>query len=211
MVNAMSHRGDEPTVVDSRTFSYTLDAHDRIVAVNAEWEAFARENGAPTLPERVIGTTLWQYLADVDTRYHYAQLFWHARAYGETIRLPYRCDAPGLVREMEMEIIPYADGRLELRTSMRRQRARAPAPLLDADVLRSEELIIMCGWCKRVELGGAWYDIDELRAQDPRFETELLPSVSHGMCDDCQAMTLVKLSQLTTGAPGRAGGREATA
>lgn len=166
------------------TCSYALDAHDRITAVNAAWGAFAAENDGPA-PQAVVGTSLWQHLADRTTCHLYGLLFGQVRASGRAVHVPYRCDAPGLVREMDLEIAPLGDRGLILHNRLVREVSREVAPLVSARVARSDQIVRMCGWCKRVEAHGAWLPVEEALAVEPLLCCDPVPRVSHGMCEAC--------------------------
>ena len=45
----------------------------------------------------------------------------------------------------------------------------------------------MCGWCSRVWAGGAWVEVEAAAGRLGLFERPLLPSMSHGICEDCYA------------------------
>jgi hypothetical protein len=43
----------------------------------------------------------------------------------------------------------------------------------------------MCAWCKRVDTDGCWLELDQAIARQRLFEAQLLPEISHGICEDC--------------------------
>ena len=49
---------------------YTVDLEGRITFMNRSWARFAQNNGAPQLGDEdtVIGTSIWEAIADVATR-----------------------------------------------------------------------------------------------------------------------------------------------
>ena len=49
---------------------YTVDLDGRITFMNRSWARFAQSNGAPQLGDEdtVIGTSIWEAIADVATR-----------------------------------------------------------------------------------------------------------------------------------------------
>ena len=178
---------------DDRLFVYRLDADDRIVAVNAAWSAFARENETAALPDSVVGSAIWRYIADATTRHIYRQLFEQVRARRQQVRIPFRCDAPALVREMELEIGPEPDGGLTIRSRIVAERARPAIPLLDPTLSRSGDMLRMCGWCKRVALDDAWHELEDAVTMQRLFHQPNMPEISHGICDRCETAMLALL------------------
>ena len=78
---ARRESGLVPVIAKQLIFRYRVDARDRLVFVDPLWLAFARENGAADLTEqRVIGRSLWDFVADAETIRLYREL--HARVRG---------------------------------------------------------------------------------------------------------------------------------
>jgi hypothetical protein len=184
---------------DARVFSYVVDGGDHIVALNAAWVAFAAENGAAGLEQSVIGSPVWRYIVDPATEHLYAHLFRQVRRSHVPVRVPFRCDAPGLVREMELEIAPGQERMLVLRAWVVRQRARASVALLDPRAPRSDALVRMCSWCKRVALGEAWVDVETAVAASRLFHRSPVPGITHAMCEDCEHELNGRLGSEPTG------------
>ncbi|MGZ8378569.1 MAG: hypothetical protein ACXWZS_04095 [Gemmatirosa sp.] len=178
---------DEPGAV-----SYALDADDRLLAVNAAWQAFAVENGgAPA--SAVIGTPLWQHVSDDAVRHLYARLFHRVRATQRPFRVPFRCDAPDAVREMTLDILPRPGGGLVLRSRIVREVERAPLLLLARHLPRSDDFLRMCGWCMRVDLEGTWHQVEDA-VTSARLLCEVpAPQVTHGICADCERVVFAAL------------------
>jgi hypothetical protein len=176
----------EEVTIGALAYAYTLDAQDRIASMDATWTDFAASNGAPTLPESVVGTKLWQHIADPTTRHLYQLLFREAREHTRELRVPFRCDAPALVREMELAITPTAEHGLLMTVRVLRQRPRAYVPFLDPSVPRTEAFVRMCGWCKRVHLEGRWYELEEAMQVSRLLCEAPMPGVTHGICAACE-------------------------
>lgn len=188
---------------DPRVVSYVLDADDRIVSVNVAWAAVAVENGAARLAESVVGSSLWSHIADRTTRHLYALLFRQVRATGAAVRVPYRCDAPSVVREMELQIATTRDraagGTLVLRSHVVAERVRAPVALLDPLAGRCDALVRMCGWCKRVALADRWVDAEAAITASRLFYHAPVPQVTHTICDACERATSALLDDEARG------------
>lgn len=62
----------------------------------------------------------------------------------------------------------------------------------DRRTIRSGSLLRACAWCKRVDVGGEWLEIDVALEPLRIFELKRLSAVTHGICDAChQTMTIV--------------------
>lgn len=77
-----------------------------------------------------------------------------------------------------------------------REEWREPVPLMDLALERTQDLIVMCGWCKKVDLGnGRWVEVEEAVNEKNLFNATRLPGISHGMCKECHEAFLRKLAQ----------------
>jgi hypothetical protein len=60
-------------------------------------------------------------------------------------------------------------------------------PLLDTRVRRGDDLILICAWCKRARLAeGGWVEIERAVEAMHLFQTDIMPGLTHGMCERCQ-------------------------
>ena len=166
---------------------YHLNADDEVVFVNEAWSRFASANGGDVLlPPMVLRRRLWDFIADASTRHIYRTLFERVRSRAETVRLTFRCDAPALRRLLELELAPLAAGGLLCCVHQLVEEARDPISLLDATRPRTEQLIRMCSWCKRVATpDGAWLQLEVAVTRFGMFVDELPPDLTHGVCPDC--------------------------
>ncbi len=175
-------------------YEYALDQDDRVTWVDVAWAEFARDNGAPTLPDSVVGTRIWDHFADTATASLYRLLFRHARDRQKSLHVPFRCDAPLQIREMELTILPSA---MNLRLSVRllAQRLRPYVPLLDPEVPRGDAFVRMCAWCGRVHLQAGWHDLESAMQVSGILCEVPLPAVSHGICEDCQQRVIEQIDR----------------
>ena len=90
--------------------TYHLDASDRIVAVDTAWIAFAAANGAPDLPDRVLGRPVWQFFSNLTVRELYRTLFRRVRETRDGVTLTFRCDSPDVRRFMSLTVECDDDG-----------------------------------------------------------------------------------------------------
>ena len=172
---------------DDRQFNYLVDASDRIVFANNHWYDFARENGAAHLNEKTVpGRVFWDFIVGRETRELYRVLMKSVRERGGTKTIPFRCDAPDRRRHMEMTISHGVDGRLAFTSRIIRQEERDPCPELFPTEPRSGDLLVMCGWCKKVRVDAVvWVEVEEAIKQLRLFHATALPRISHGICDPC--------------------------
>jgi hypothetical protein len=169
---------------------YRVNSRDELTYLNDEWGRFAAANaGAALTPERVLGRPLWDFITGLTADQLYRDLLARVRA-GHPARFPFRCDSPGVRRRMEMEVLPAAGGAVEFRAHTLAEEPRPPQPLLDAAAPRTSDLLRSCGWCRRVEVGGWWAEVEEAVRELGLFERAALPGLTHAVCGDCfEAMT----------------------
>ena len=169
-----------------RTFIYQVDADNRVVFVTPEWESFAQENQASHLDsETVCGQSLFGFVSDAETRHLYQMLIDKVRQGRRTIVIPFRCDGPHVRRFMELTISPWTDGQIQFEGRIVREEDRETVSLLDPSVSRSDEYVVVCSWCKRVDVSGAWVEVEEAVRALTLFDAIDLPQITHGMCVDC--------------------------
>lgn len=167
---------------------HRVNHHDQITFVNAGWKKFAIRNGMPAeMVVNVVGASLWRYISEPTSRNFYAVIMAKVRKTGQTIKLPFRCDSPGIRRFMELHIISLGENHLEFRSHLLRQERRKPVALLNPALPRDSKLLIMCAWCKRVK-ADEWMEVEDIVQKLKLFDTRPLPSLSHGICPDCKAL-----------------------
>lgn len=164
---------------------YRINAQDEIVYVNEAWDLFALSNGAPHLiAEHVLQRPLWEFISDATTRELYQQAIALTRQ-GRTLRFPFRCDSPQERRFMEMILSPYPGDMVTFRSITLRIEPRPCVPLLDMGGARTEGLVRMCSWCKRIAVDDTWVEIEEGITRLRLFERATMPQVTHGICEAC--------------------------
>ena len=163
---------------------YEIDAALRLTGVNERWCEFARENDAPgLLPPSVLGRPVLAG-SDLTTVHVYRQLFDRVRATAVPVSFGIRCDGPALRRWLKLTIASRGGG-FEVQSLLERAEPREAVALLVAPRLDDGSVVHMCSWCKRCDAGGAWLEVEDAVRALGLFEREVLPAISHGMCDDC--------------------------
>lgn len=177
------------------TIVYRVDAEDRIVSVNGAWNGFALANGGDAIvANRIIGRNLFEYITDATTRQLYRQMLARIRN-GQDLQYTFRCDSPDRRRLMEMEMrLVDDDGSVEFRAMPFEEHSRAPLWAPQADGAGDEELQRACGWCNRLEVEGAWLEIEEALPKLGVMEQRSPATLTHGMCPDCLARMLAELT-----------------
>jgi hypothetical protein len=165
---------------------YVLGPTDDLVEVGGGWDDFARREGAPGLADgRVLGQSLWAFVRDRTTRTLYRDLLARVRS-GRVVEFPLRCDSPDCRRWMSMRVRPLSGSQVEFRARVVRQEARPPAPVAEA-APESGRLVRACGWCRRVDAGGEWVEVEEAVARLGVFDRPSGPPLTHGICPGCLA------------------------
>ncbi|HQU84147.1 MAG TPA: hypothetical protein PKY59_13515 [Pyrinomonadaceae bacterium] len=164
---------------------YRIDSQDRIVYVNDNWHKFAEENDALELTKSsILYRSLWDFITDETSRHFYREVIQRVRA-DKPVFFNFRCDSPSHKRLMGMNI-SYESGEVVFQTDTIRLELRKPQSILDRNKQRSDEIVVICGWCKKINMGKMlWKEIEHAIAALKIFEAEKLPMLSHGMCNNC--------------------------
>jgi len=174
---------------------YRLDAHDAFVFVNTQWLMFARANQPPeTAQQSLVGSSLWDFIRDRETSHIYRLLLQRIRATRGRITIPFHADTANQVREMEMELIPFAEGLVQLRSTLVSLRDRGDEP--EGRHADPSELLILCSWCSNICTGeGKWADIEVGIRELDLFSMRTLPQLTHGICPSCRDIYLKGLPE----------------
>lgn len=179
-----------------RTLSarYRVASDLRIVWTSANWDSFARENGAPELAGgAVLGRSLWDFVEGSQTRAVYEVLLERVRDSGAEVTLPFRCDSPGVRRFMELRMTRPEDAEVELVAELIREETRAPVSLLDSGCPRAGDPIRICSFCKCVESrNGAWLEVEEAVEELGLEARTSLPPLLQAVCPACSEAAAAK-------------------
>ena len=104
---------------------------------------------------------------------------------GRTIRFTFRCDAPTLRRVLEMDASLPGDGTVRFLTRTLAEESRPAVPLLDPAAARSDDKVLVCGWCRKVAVGSTWEEVEKAVAELRLFEQVPMPRTTHGICEAC--------------------------
>ena len=182
-------------------FVYRIDTADIIVSVSDNWHSFAYNNAwdGDLQPESVVGSRLWDFIQDIETRHLYKTILDRVRA-GKSCRpIPFRCDSPAVRRFLELQFKALPDGQIEITSRIIRTEARNSVRLLDTDTPRSADILVICSMCKKIRVSpDQWAEIEEGLIQLRLFENDLMPSLSHGLCPVCFQVAMAELDEFDT-------------
>jgi len=83
------------------------------------------------------------------------------------------------------EVSRSKDENLDLEGRLIRSEKREPVPLFDLQVQRSDEIMVVCSWCKKMKAKDQWVEVETGVERLGLFNHSLLPQISHGLCESC--------------------------
>jgi len=180
---------------DPRRFIYAVDPADNIVFVNQDWLNFARDNDFYAVQrDAVIGDHLWHHVADPAVQHLYKTIFDRVRDGARLSDLAYRCDAPDCRRYMQMDICRLGGEMVRITSRIVREEFRDPVPLLSDFQDRSEDIVTICSFCKKVRMrADLWVEVETAIRRLGLAAAWPLPHLSHGICEACYADWEVQL------------------
>jgi hypothetical protein len=183
--------------LDQRSFIWTLDGADKIVDVNDAWLAFAAENTAPQLTaSAVLDQPVWRFIQGQETTYFYQQIFHRVRTGEAPVKFPFRCDSSDCRRFMEMKLALLPGDAIQFAAHILREEWRDPVDLLDASRNRSGEFVIVCSWCKKINIPGrGWGEIETAINALDLFGHHSMPRMTHTICESCLSALRLELPQ----------------
>lgn len=166
---------------------YKINAADEIVEVGGGWDMFAIENDSP--PELSSGSIIyrrfWDFVSGNTIEHVYRRMFSKVRA-GETLDFSFRCDSPSLRRFLVLQMKPLGDGGIEIVTETVCTEEREFQELFSINAPKAGEVVVACSWCNKIKTGeNVWQEAEDAVSELGLFEKDILPPLSHGMCDDC--------------------------
>lgn len=165
---------------------YEIDKADMITQIDGDWDDFACENQAPGLIRAsVLRTSLCSHVVGEEARQLYQQVFRQVRRLQASASIPFRCDSPKKRRFLRLQIDPLPDSRLQMTTLTEKIEDRPPVDLLDPTIARSDAVMKICGWCKKVKLPEErWVEVEDAINSLRLFDSKP-PQLSHGICPAC--------------------------
>ncbi len=184
--------------------AYVVEPAGRILAVNeGPWRRFGEVNGnGPwTDPATATGRSVFEGIADEATRAWYRALHDRLATTERGVAFHYRCDGPGVERDMLMTVTPLRrEARvvaLLYQSILLAERQRLPASFLRrsaAPPAAGEPLVAVCSFCNRVRVPADDEDAPWRRVEDYyRAGGTDDVGVTHGICAECLARELPPL------------------
>ena len=189
-------------MVEMASLEYTVDSNGILTSVSAGWDEFARQNDGHdrVFAADVLGRPLLHFIAGGTFKHLWATVMERVAASGHSVRLPYRCDAPGLIRRMELLIECAPAGALRFVSTVLETTDRPAGTVLAATVGRDHERMLwICSWCKRLEAQERWVEVHEAACEFGLFERDEVPDITHGLCPECERKILAELERATPG------------
>ncbi len=173
---------------------YRINKNDLIVFVNDAWGSFALENDAPEITaEKILYRSLWDFIDDETTRQLYKGIL-HAVRGGKFLQFNFNCDSASEIRLMEMTVSAEKDDGVQFQTRILQAKGRTEQKILNRNTQRTDELILICSWCKAIDIGNQeWKVLDEAISMLELFKQNKLPELSHGMCQSCYELIAKKM------------------
>lgn len=171
---------------------YTIDARDRIVAVNGEWLRFARPQGSvdADLPG-VIGRSIWELTPGGQVRQLWQLLYQRVRSVGAQVLVPMRVDTARERRLIEIELRPLPDQSIQHICERVWSEARPFAALLDPFSSRDQRHLRACAWCSRIQVrAGVWQEIEDAVATLAIETGASVPKLLSVACMTCKQSLL---------------------
>ncbi|HCE46896.1 MAG TPA: hypothetical protein DET40_25390 [Lentisphaeria bacterium] len=164
---------------------YLVNERDDICFVNGKYEEFAAANaGNAAASKSVLHQSLWNFVTDITTQELYRSALRKVRE-GNRLRFKFRCDSPDCRRMLEMNMQVVRNREVEFRIRTISEKKRPVQALWDPLAIRSKDLLRVCSWCKKIQVGDDWMEVEKAVTRLSLFERSVLPSVSHGICDQC--------------------------
>jgi hypothetical protein len=164
--------------------TYRIDRTDVIRVIGGSWLDFAESNGAQGLD--VVGRSLWDFVSGAEVVETYRALLRQVRG-GKPASFTFRCDSPDRRRWYRMRIDEVGET-VEFRSVLLADEPRDWMPLIDAGLGRSDELLRLCSWCARFQVGD-WVEPEVAVRRLRLLERASLPQITHGMCPSCYTGT----------------------
>ncbi|MEO6002250.1 MAG: hypothetical protein ABIZ04_09220 [Opitutus sp.] len=168
----------------SSSITFSVDADDRLIAMNDEWTNFAVANdGAALTPDRMVGQVLWTQIADEPTRAIYRLILERVRE-GHPVTFRYRCDSPRHRRTFLMAVKVAEARRVDFTSTLLTEETRPPVALLERNQARDDRHVPICSWCQNVDVGNnTWVSVEE--AVNTLLVESAFPVLTHGICPPC--------------------------
>lgn len=177
--------------------SYAIDSAGTILWADDGFAELARSHGQTDLADTAVGRPLTSFIAGDRPRQLQGRLVERARRSDGPLELRYRCDAPALRRHAVLRVEAQPEGGVVFTTWFDGVETCPHQPLLDPRLRRGDDVVRLCAWCNRFEIGG-WREVEEAAGDLALTD---LPRVEHDVCAICEML----LATRPAGGPTRSG------
>lgn len=173
----------QPALMD--LIEYTLDAENRIIAIQGAWDEFAIDNnGDEITANNVIGKSLLRYVTGKVTRNALLNLLAKVRCHHVTAVMDYRCDSPSSKRWMRMTLTSEPKGHIRVTCQLIRQQAYTQVVQITCASERNKYTVVRCSLCNRINQQDGWYEVEDLANKHQCFHWLVI----YGLCPNCKEM-----------------------
>ena len=171
---------------------FRIDAHDRLVFVNAAWVEFMHpERTQHVEPTSFHGRSWWEFVERGQVRQLWALLYQRVRGVAAPVFVPMRADTATQRRLIDIELQPQHEGVIQHVCERVWTETRASVALLDPTHPRDERDLRCCAWCKRVQVcTGRWEEIEDAQLLLGIEATPTLPKLLADVCTTCKQSLL---------------------
>ncbi len=163
---------------------HRVDATGRLCYVDKGFRQAAHEGGVPDLPDRALGTQLWDHIYGETTKEWYRRIFDHVLREG-SLSFIFQCDTPTLERRLSMAITCLPNGSTQFTCVTLSVTPRPLVKVLDWSIPHSSRnQIVMCSVCLRVYWMTRWIPISQATHVLQIFQEEEPPSIEYTVCED---------------------------
>ena len=175
---------------------YHINKENKLIGLGDGWDSFAVDNKASQIQaDRVLNRSLFDFVNDSYCRHIYDMVISRVWQTQKPVNFPFRCDAPDRRRYMQMEVAYIDADSLCFRSCITREESRGPILLLDTEIPRTDEVVVICSWCKKIRVvDETWLEVEDGIAQLGLFNAGPQPGLSHGMCNACYENTSEELT-----------------
>lgn len=172
-------------VRDMGSITIELDHALAIRSVDHAWDLRADSFGAIECTSRfVTGTSILTFITGGTTRYFYERLYRWVIDTGQTVRLPYRCDAPDRTRHMEALIERVPEGLRCVHTTLCVSPRPATLPRLAFASTAPLTIVPFCSICMSVSWQNRWMNLQNACEAGLQLGPSALP-VACTVCLSC--------------------------
>ena len=179
-------------------YSQRIDENDIVVAVSENWQSLAEENSGlgTCFSKNVVGASLWAHIREPEKRHLCSLILQKVREHHRQRTFSFRCDSPKKRSLLILNVIPHENGFVDFKSQIVKTELGEPVELLRVDRERAKDLIKICSMCKKIAISETeWEEIDIAVQEMKLFEWEVLPRITHGLCQPCFDIIMAKLDK----------------